>query len=64
MADDDEHSPAPFRPSTGPVDQRIATALEYIAAQLGEINEKLGHMGEGEYEDEDEGEQEQPQRKR
>jgi hypothetical protein len=56
MADDDEH-PAftPFRPASGPVDARIAAALEYIAAQIGEINAKMGH-GDGEYETEDEDE--------
>ena len=41
-----------FRPATGTPDVRIAAALEYIAAQIGEINEKLSHMIE--YEDEDE----------
>ena len=61
MADDDEHSaPAftPFRPASGPVDQRIAAALEYIAAQIGEINAKMGHGGD-EYEGDDEDEKEE-----
>jgi len=44
---DDEHTP--FRPATGTPDVRIAAALEYIAVQIGEINEKLSYMVE--YED-------------
>ena len=35
MADDE---PTPFHPATGTPDVRIAAALEYIAAQIGEIN--------------------------
>jgi hypothetical protein len=71
MADDDDHSQdyVPFRPASGPVDQRIATALEYIATQLGEINAKLSHMGEEEYEgegheDDDEKEEQAPPSRR
>ena len=41
MSDDDEEERGSFTPVSGPVDQRIAGALEYIAKQLGEINRKL-----------------------
>jgi hypothetical protein len=30
-----------------PVGERVATALEYIAAQLGEISRKMDHIGSG-----------------
>ena len=55
MSDDEEElEHKPFRRASGAVDERIATALEYIAAQIGEINEKLDHLtGVYEYEDED-----------
>ena len=49
MTDDDEHKP--FQPAAGTPDVRIAAALEYIAAQIGEINDKLSYMIE--YEEED-----------
>ena len=48
MTDDEQ---TPFRPATGTPDVRIAAALEYIAAQIGEINEKLSYMVE--FEDDD-----------
>ena len=55
MADDDDHETfTPFKPVSGPVDQRIAAALEYIATQLGELNAKIGNHDEGDYEDDDE----------
>ena len=38
----------PLRPNTGETDRdallRAANALEYIAAQLGQINAKLSHL--------------------
>jgi hypothetical protein len=54
MADDDDHAAfTPFKPVSGPVDQRIAAALEYIATQLGELNAKIGDHDEDEYENDD-----------
>ena len=49
MTDDEQK---PFQPATGAPDVRIAAALEYIAAQIGEINEKMSYMIEYEGEDE------------
>jgi hypothetical protein len=56
MSDDDEEERGSFTPVSGPVDQRIAGALEYIAKQLGEINRKLDYLT-GIYEDDDEDEE-------
>jgi hypothetical protein len=55
MSDDEEElEHKPFRPASGAVDERIACALEYIAAQMGEINDKLDYLtGVYEYEAED-----------
>jgi hypothetical protein len=53
MSDDDEEAHSSFKPASGPVDERIASALEYIATQLGQINRKLDYLT-GVYEDEDE----------
>jgi hypothetical protein len=48
MTDDEDTA---FHPASGAPDVRIAAALEYIAAKIGEINEKLSYMVE--YEDDD-----------
>ena len=49
-----EWASQPFRPSqckgngeAGDVGERVAEALEYIAAQLGEISRKMDHLGSG-----------------
>lgn len=49
-----EWASQPFRPNHGrgngesaEVGERVADALEYIAAQLGEMSRKLDHVGSG-----------------
>ena len=49
-----EWASQPFRPNQGrsngqgaDVGERVAEALEYIAAQLGEICRKMDHIGSG-----------------
>jgi hypothetical protein len=67
MADDDDQVTfTPFKPVSGPVDQRIAAALEYIATQLGELNAKIGNHDEYENDDDekDDEKEEAPPRRR